>query len=90
MFPATGKIYLGKIKLPRSKRKRIRNKWLKKQCFGKCANFKFEEIGEFPKIDLNVNEVIFFSTVKVVTPCSFTLDDISEENIKLLMSGESK
>lgn len=90
MLPVKGNMYMGKIKFPRSKKKRIRNKWLKRQCLGKCTNFKFEEISEFPKRDLSVNEVIYFYTVNVAPQFPLTLDKLDEENVKLLLHGEWK
>jgi len=66
----TGRLIIGTIKMPRSKKKRIRNKWIKKQS---------QVVTDF-KITVNKEELVL-KAVKPIAIHNFTLDDISEEAI---------
>jgi len=78
-FLGTGRVIFGPVKMPRSKKKRIRNKWIKKQS---------QVVTDF-KITVNKEELVL-KAVKPIAIHNFTLDDISEENIKTLMLSEEE
>jgi hypothetical protein len=72
-FLGTARLIIGTIRMPRSKKKRIRNKWIKKQS---------QVVTDF-KVTVNKEELVL-KAVKPIACWNFTLDDISEENIKTL------
>lgn len=80
-FLGTGRVMFGPVKMPRSKRKRIRNKWIKKQS-------RTVTVTDF-KITVNKEE-LESKALRPVVCWNFTLDDISEENIKTLMLSEEE
>ena len=70
----TGRVMFGPVKMPRSKKKRIRNKWIKKQ----------SEVATDFKVTVSKKELLLKS-LKPIAIHNFTLDDISEEYVKALM-----
>jgi len=72
-FLGTGRLIIGTIKMPRSKKKRIRNKWIKKQS-QLVTDFKIT-------VDKEELESKAVKPLKPLTHWNFTLDDISEEAI---------
>jgi len=73
-FLGTGRLIIGTIRMPRSKKKRIRNKWIKKQS---------EVVTDF-RVTVNKEELVL-KALKPIAIHNFTLDDISEEYVKALM-----
>ena len=76
-----GKLFVGKIKLPRSKSKRIRKKWLKRQSLGNVQYFEIHNTG-FGE-GWNLGETI---PIKFSASFKVTIDAYNKDNLEFLLN----